>query len=124
MKPFDLATVLPILERTPKVLQTWLANLPETWTHSNEGGESWSPFDIVGHFIHGEKTDWIPRANIILSDAEDRTLEPFDRFAQFEASNGKSMNDLLNEFAALRAANLDALRALDLSEANIPTLVP
>ncbi len=116
---FTLNTAFPILNRTPIVLSMMLGELPEEWTHANEGGDSWSPFDIVGHYIHGEKTDWIPRANIILSDAADKTFPPFDRFAQFENSKGKSMDELLDEFTELRSANLGHLLDIDLTPENL-----
>lgn len=119
MTTFDLDTAFPILNRTPILLSMMLGDLPEEWTHANEGGDSWSPFDIVGHYIQGEKTDWIPRANIILSDAEDKTFEPFDRFAQQEASKGKSMDDLLDEFVDLRTENIRTLLDMDLSADNL-----
>ncbi len=92
-----------------------LQGLPKEWTHQNEGGDTWSPFDVVGHLIHGEKTDWMPRIKIILSDAEDKTFEPYDRFAQFRLSKGKELNDLLEEFESLRKSNLDELLSLNLS---------
>ena len=93
---------LQILERTPEVLNTLLRDLSPVWTHHNEGDESWSAYDIVGHLIHGEKTDWIPRMEIILSDSNNKTFESFDRFAQLEASKGKSMYQLLGIFTTLR----------------------
>ncbi|MBL7776093.1 MAG: DinB family protein, partial [Saprospiraceae bacterium] len=88
-----------------------LDGLSDAWLFENEGPDTWSPFDIVGHLIHGEKTDWIPRMRIILSDGPDKTFTPFDRFAQFEASKGKTLRQLLGEFRDLRAANLNILRA-------------
>jgi hypothetical protein len=87
---FNIQSALQILERTPAVITTMLLNLDEQWVMSNEGGESWSAFDIVGHYIHGEKTDWIPRMNIILSKDPDKHFIPFDRSAQFADSRGKS----------------------------------
>ena len=109
---FSLAESLPVLERTPAVLRSLLAGLPEPWIVDNEGGESWSPFDVVGHLIHGERTDWMPRAELILSRGESETFPVFDRFAQFEASRGRSLEELLDTFAELRGANLRRLRAL------------
>lgn len=111
--------LINILSRTPGVLRELLSRLPESLTNSNEGGDTWSPFDVVGHLIHGEKTDWIPRAKIILSGSSDKTFEPFDRFAQFEASEGKALGTLLDEFAALRRENLRELVSLDISEADL-----
>ena len=116
---FDLQKSISILERTPAVLHTLLSDLDEDWTHQNEGGESWSAYDIVGHFIHGELTDWIPRMTIILSDSDDRTFIPFDRFAQFENSKGKTLSVLLAEFEALRIQNVSALRNAQLNVADL-----
>ncbi len=113
---FSVERTLAVLANTPRTLRAQLTDLGETWTHCNEGGESWSAFDIVGHLIHGEKTDWIPRARIILADAEEKNFEPYDRFAQFEASKGKSLDELLTEFEALRAANLEELNSWELAK--------
>jgi len=82
----------------------------------NEGGESWSPFDIVGHLVHGEKTDWITRTETILKYGKEKTFEPFDRFAQFENSKGKNINELLSEFSALRLKNLHRLNEMNIRE--------
>ena len=113
---FNLAQALPILERTPATLRTLLADLPSEWTDGNEGPETWSPFDVVGHLIHGERTDWIPRARIILEEGRSRPFEPFDRFAQFRDSAGKSLDQLLDEFAQLRAESLRTLKGWRLTE--------
>ena len=113
---FDLDKSIAVLARTPATLRQLLHELPEEWTHANEGGDSWSPFDIVGHLIHGERKDWMARARSILEHGEERAFEPFDRFAQFEASRGKSLEELLDEFEALRAANLEALAELPVAE--------
>ena len=112
---FSLETALPILERTPPVLNEMLCGLDDEWTTPNEGPETWSPFDVIGHLIHGERTDWIPRARIILEHGEAQPFDPFDRFAQFEESRGKRMKTLLDEFAALRDQNLMALQDMNLS---------
>ena len=111
---FDLNEALPVLERTPRAIRELLAGLPEVWIRATEGPDTWSPFDVVGHLIHGERTDWMSRAEIILRDGETRPFPPFDRFAQFEASGGKPLAELLDSFAELRAANLARLRALGL----------
>lgn len=111
---FTLPETLAVLNRTPAVLNSLLRGLPESWTQSNEGQGTWNAFDIVGHLIHGERTDWIPRARIILSDGESRPFEPFDRFAQATWNQGKSLAQLLDEFARLRQENLAALEALHL----------
>ena len=116
---FDLATSLPVLERTPGILHAMLDGLPSTWTDATEGGESWSPYVIVGHLIHGERADWIPRAEIILAQRASRRFAPYDRFAQFHESVGKSLADLLREFATQRVDNLTTLRAWHLTEAQL-----
>lgn len=116
---FDLAEALPILERTPRVLRELLAGLPEVWIRASEGPGTWSPFDVVGHLVHGERTDWLARAEIILKEGEGRVFPPFDRFAQFEASRGRTLDELLAVFAELRAANLARLRALSLEKADL-----
>lgn len=116
---FSLSKSIEILERTPMVLQTMLQNISADWTSNNEGGETWSVYDTIGHLIHGEKTDWIIRAAIILSKNEDKTFEPFDRFAQFEKSPHKSLTDLLNEFKMLRRKNIDWLLAQNITENNL-----
>jgi hypothetical protein len=115
----DLAEAIPILERTPTVLRDLLSGLAEGWVHATEGPDTWSPFDVVGHLVHGERTDWIPRTEIILNDGESRAFPPFDRFAQFEASRGKSLDELLGTFAELRAGNVARLRALHPTAADL-----
>lgn len=112
---FDLDDGIAVLTRTPSVLRAFIEGLPPDWVESNEGPETWSAFDIVGHLIHGERTDWISRTRILLEHGTDRPFEPFDRFAQFEASRGKSMAELLEEFAVLRERNLETLREMNLS---------
>ncbi len=112
---FDLDQAVEVLRRTPRTLRALLQGLPAGWTSNNEGPDTWSPFDVVGHLVHGEKTDWIGRARIILEHGEGRTFEPFDRFAQFRDSAGKSLEDLLDEFEELRAGNLDTLRGFELT---------
>lgn len=116
MIEFDVAEAVPILARTPAVLRELVAGLPDRWITSTEGGETWSAFDVVGHFIHGEKTDWIPRAELMLSDRAERRFEVFDRFAQFRDSAGKTLEELLDEFARLREKNLATLRSWNLDE--------
>lgn len=113
---FSLHTSLQILERTPRVLRSLLAGLSDEWTHNNEGGESWSPYDVVGHLIHGEKTDWIPRMRCILGKDENKHFIPFNRTAQFEESKGKSLEELLSEFEHLRAANIAEVQNCALSD--------
>lgn len=111
---FHLEEALAVLERTPPTLDALLRGLPDAWIHQTEGPETWSPYDVVGHLVHGEKTDWIARAKMIRTEGEGRPFEPFDRFAMFEASKGKTLEELLDEFAALRARNLATLRGWNL----------
>ena len=113
---FELTRALEILQNTPSTLRSLLSGLSEDWTSVNEGGESWSVYDIIGHLIHGEKTDWVPRMEIILSEGDDKLFQPFDRFAQFEASKGKTLAQLLDEFSMLRTQNLEILRLKNLSK--------
>lgn len=115
MNPFSLKEAIQVLERTPLVLQQLLTGLSVHWLNNNEGPETWSPFDIVGHLIHGEKTDWIPRARLILQ-GQTEPFDPFDRFAQFEHSKGKSIEQLLSEFEKLRNENVKILLAMHLTE--------
>ena len=116
---FHPSIAIPLLERTPAVLSVMLRDLPMELTAANEGPDTWSPYDIVGHLIWGEKTDWIPRARIILSDDPEKNFQPFDRFAQFRESKGKSLTDLLNEFAQLRKANIILLNEMKLLPADL-----
>lgn len=116
---FDLATGIAVLERTPRTLATMLGGLTSAWTDATEGPDTWSPYVIVGHLIHGERTDWIPRAKIILTQGADRRFTPYDRFAQFRESEGKSLGDLLDEFAELRTENLATLAGWHLSDAEL-----
>ena len=113
---FQLTNALEVLERTPGTFRALLGGLPEAWTAPNEGPDTFSAFDNVGHLIHGERTDWIPRARIILAQGTDRRFEPYDRFAQNRESRGKSLAELLDELARLRAENLATLRDWALSE--------
>ena len=92
---FDLTAGTAVLERTPSTLRAMLAGLPPTWTDATEGPETWSPYVIVGHLIHGERTDWIPRARLILAQGAERRFTPFDRFAQLRESEGRSLAELL-----------------------------
>jgi len=111
---FNLADALAVLTRTPIALDALLRGLPNVWVRCNEGKDSWSAFDIVGHLIVGERTDWVPRARIILENGEARPFDPLDRFAQVKESQGKSLEQLLEDFARLRKENLAALQALNL----------
>jgi hypothetical protein len=116
---FDLDEAMAVLERTPTILRAWLSGLPQAWIEADEGSETWNAFDIVGHLIHGERTDWIPRARTVLEHGEARAFDPFDRFAQFELSKGRGLEDLLDEFAELRRRNLETLRGFGLGAADL-----
>jgi hypothetical protein len=116
---FDLTAATAILERTPNAFRAMLAGLPPVWTDATEGPDTWSPYVIVGHLLHGERTDWIARAQIILAQGEHRRFEPYDRFAQFRESEGKSLTDLLDEFAKVRAENLATLASWRLSDTQL-----
>ncbi len=111
----DLEHTLALLERFPAVVDALLRDLPDAWTAANEGEGTWSAFDVVGHLLQGERTDWMARARRILEEGTARPFDPFDREAQFGESEGKSLAQLLDEFARLRAENLAELRALALS---------
>ena len=112
---FELEQAKEILGRTPSTLNALLRPLSESWIVGNEGPDTWSPYDVVGHLIHGEETDWIPRAKILLEHGEDRAFEPFDRVAMFEKSKGKSLGELLDEFEHARARSLSDLDAMNLT---------
>jgi hypothetical protein len=114
---FNLDKTLEILERTPS-LEAMLHGLSGEWTNNNEGPQTWSPFDVVEHLVHGEKTDWIPRMEIVLSDGANKSFEPFDRFAQFRESEGKTLHELLEEFKRLRKQNVERLRSRNLTPAD------
>jgi len=116
---FDLETAVPILARTPRVLATLLSDLPREWTNAKDGADTWSAFDVVGHLIHGERTDWMPRARRILEQGKSTPFDTFDRAAQFEQSRGKSLGGLLAEFAELRAANVRGLEAFHLTTSDM-----
>ncbi len=116
---FKIDQAIDLLERTPEALKAMLSGLSNDWTRANEGGDSWSPFDVVGHLVHGERTDWIPRIFIIMNDSDQKTFHPYDRFAQFEESKGKSLEDLLEEFESLRRSNLEQLKGFNLTESDL-----
>ncbi len=115
--PIDLTIAL--LTRTPATLDALLRDLPDAWTLRNEAENTWSAFDVVGHLIHGERTDWLPRTKIILECGESRPFDAFDRWGHVKEVGGKTLDQLLDEFARLRSANLDELRALNLSTADL-----
>lgn len=110
---------LEVLERTPRTLEAWLAALPDAWVRAREQPDVWSALDVVGHLIDGERTDWIPRARLILEGGSERTFEPFDRHGTIEDHRQRPLAELLRTFATLRAENLATLRGLDISEATL-----
>ena len=110
----NLNDTVSLLARTPLALNALLRDLPDTWTLRNEGDKTWSAFDVVGHLIHGERADWVPRVKMILEFGETRAFEPFDRWGHEREVKGKSLGQLLDEFARVRAENLDKLRAFNL----------
>lgn len=116
---FSLQDTIAVLERTPGALDAMLRGLPDAWTRTNEGEGTFSPYDVIGHLNHGERTDWIPRARIILEQGESRPFDRYDRFAQQRESAGKSLAMLLDEFAALRRANLATLKNWNLDSATL-----
>ncbi len=113
---FEIGKALEVLERTPTVLESLLGGLSKDWLKHNEGEGTWSPYDVVGHLIHGEKTDWMTRAEIILSDRESKLFEPFDRFAQNKADQDRPIEALLSEFKEQRTANLNTLKKLKVDQ--------
>ena len=116
---YDFNRSLEILERTPAVLTHLLQGINEAWIMNNEGPDTFSPFDVVGHLIHGERTDWMERTNRILQHGTAMPFDKYDRFAQYEESKGKSINELLDTFALLRRQNLQALAALKLNASDL-----
>jgi hypothetical protein len=118
-RPFVMEEGVAILARTPATLDALLRGLPDGWIAAHEGGETWSPFDVIGHLIHGERTDWVPRARIILEHGEARAFTMFDRFAQFAVSEGRTLASLLDEFALVRRENLRELASLGITEADL-----
>jgi hypothetical protein len=116
---YDLDKAIQILERTPDVLQTLLGNISPDWTNQNEGGDTWSGYEVVGHLLYCEKADWIVRAEIILSENSDKKFEPFDRFAHLKENKGASLRELLEQFKSLRNENIARLRAKDLTDKDL-----
>jgi hypothetical protein len=112
--PHHLENTMSLLSRTPAALNALLRDLPETWTLRGEGDKTWTAFDVVGHLIHAERADWIPRAKIILQHGDSQPFAPFDRLGHEREIRGKSLGELLDEFARVRSENLSELRALDL----------
>lgn len=116
---FDLVLATQVLRRTPATLQALLGGLPAAWTHAAEGPATFSPFDVVGHLIDGEETDWIPRARLLLAGGGEARFEPYDRFRHQARNSGRALEDLLTQFAALRAANLETLASWNLTAADL-----
>ena len=116
---FRLDDALPVLRRTPTVVRSLLVDLPARWIEATEGPGTWSPFDVVGHLIHGERTDWVPRVEHMLRYGDEIPFPPFDREAMFAASRGMSLAELLDTFERLRAENLNRLTALGLTDADL-----
>ena len=119
MMDFDLSLGIAVLSRTPATFSAMLRGLEPPWIEATEGPDTWSPYVIIGHLIHAERTDWIPRAQIVLAQGANRKFEPYDRFAQFRESRGKSLEELLDEFARLRAENVATLSGWRLSDADL-----
>jgi hypothetical protein len=115
----DLQHTISLLSRTPAVLDTLLRDLPAAWTHENEGGDTWSAFDVVAHLIHAERADWMPRVKTVLEFGETQTFEAFDRWGNVRESRGRPLAQLLDEFARLRSENLNELRALNLRQEDL-----
>jgi DinB family protein len=115
----NLNNTISILTRTPAALSALLCDLPEMWTLRNEGENTWSAFDVVGHLVNSERTNWMPRAKLLLQFGDTRIFDPFDRWAQVRESQGKSLGQLLSEFARLRSENLGELRALNLQQEDL-----
>jgi len=111
----NLKDTVALLARTPRTLDALLRDLPASWTQSNEGEGTWSPYDVMGHLIHGELTDWMARARLILEHGDSRPFEPFDRVAKMREAKGQSLAQLLDRFAEVRAQNIAELRALNLT---------
>lgn len=115
---YSLETSYEILERTPGILRSLLQGLNDNWIFNNEGPDTFSPYDVVGHLLHGENADWTVRIRRILEQGTSLSFDPYDRFAQYEESEGKDLLQLLNEFEQLRNENLNWLKSLKLTEAD------
>ncbi|MEO6488720.1 MAG: DinB family protein [Ferruginibacter sp.] len=116
---YNITEAIEVLERTPAVLHALLNDLNDAWLLPNEGPDTFSPYDVVGHLIHGEKADWTERIKKIVDHGNTQPFEIFDRFAMYEASIGKSIRQLLNEFKTLREANIKWFKTLHLTEADL-----
>lgn len=119
MMDVNISEVTAVLSRTPATLHALLADLPPVWLETNEGEDTFSPRDVVGHLIHGEKTDWMPRIKLILASGETQTFVPFDPLGFREAILGQSIGVLLAEFESLRVSNVRALQNLAITSAQL-----
>ncbi|HLJ88737.1 MAG TPA: DinB family protein [Candidatus Angelobacter sp.] len=119
MNQHDLSQTIALLVRTPNTLNALLRDLPEFWTHQNEGGTTWNIFDVAGHLAYAERSDWMPRVRMILQFGETRTFEPFDRLGQVRESQGKSLPRVLDDFSQLRSQNLAELHSMNLQAADL-----
>ena len=119
MTNFDLDHSIRILSRTPGMLDRWLRDLPEEWIRATEGEGTWSPYQIIGHLIHGEETDWIPRLEHMMGGSADEPFDPFDREAMLEEDQDRPLKEILEEFARIRRANLRRVREFRLTEADM-----
>jgi hypothetical protein len=117
--PHNLDHTIALLSRTPAALDALLRGLPDEWTRRNEGGDTWTAFDVVGHLIYADRADWLPRARVILQHGNSQPFPPFDRLGHVRESEGKSLPQLLDEFVRLRSENLDLLRALHLTPSQL-----
>lgn len=116
---FNLDESLKLLSATPGTLSAWLTHLPDRFTASSGDRDNWAPYDIIGHLIHCDETDWIPRARVILAQGDDRSFPPFDRYGQFERQGGETLSDLLIEFTAVRRSSLEEVVSWDLTEQHL-----
>lgn len=116
---FDLERSIEVLAATPSAIRALLGNLSDDWTSSSGDRDNWQPYDIIGHYIYAEEADWIPRARVILAQADDRTFPPFDRYGQFQRSDQESLAERIDEFARLRDENIETLRSWELVDAEL-----
>lgn len=116
---FSLSNSIELLERTPAVLSLWLSHVPDDWIRRTDESETWSAYNVIGHLIHGEKTDWIPRTEIILGNGSDRRFPEFDREAQFKLPSTRTIVELLHEFSDLSNSNLHILRTKNITDTEL-----
>ena len=113
---FEVEHALQILSRTPATVRALVSGLGDEWTKPNEGADTFSVFDVVGHLVDGEETDWIARAQIILVEGDNGTFDPYDRFRHYERNRGRSIESLIDELEQLRTRNLDLVKAWNLDD--------